>query len=289
MPRRGFRKWEKAPGNPVTETDLAVDRLLSKRLQRPRVRLYGWLSEEREDDQARLGCERTFLVDPIDGTRDFVRGRPGWCVSIAVVEAGQPTAAVLFAPATDVLYHRHERRRSGTRRRKAGGLPGRTDVDGRPPARGCRPAALALLDRPGLHARSPKPNSIALRLALIAAGEADALFDGRSSRELDIAAATLIVTEAGGHVCDTDGNRAPLQQARAEGTESRCCRHARPAGRKPATPPMTRSPAGAPRVASGKGPPAPPNKTLVVLNSFRHPAATRLQAGLQLQRRSAGP
>ena len=85
------KAWAKPGGSPVTEADLAVDLLLKGRLRQARPD-YGWLSEETKDDQSRLQARRTFVVDPIDGTRAYVRGLPWWCVSIAVVQDGAPVA-----------------------------------------------------------------------------------------------------------------------------------------------------------------------------------------------------
>jgi myo-inositol-1(or 4)-monophosphatase len=95
---QGYKKWEKAGGEPVCEVDIAVDRLLRERLRAidPEA---GWLSEESVDDRDRLGKARVWVVDPIDGTRDFLRGRPGWAVSVALVDGGHPVLGVLDAPA----------------------------------------------------------------------------------------------------------------------------------------------------------------------------------------------
>ena len=101
--RDGVDSWEKSPGHPVTKVDLEMDALLKRRLRGERP-AYGWLSEETVDDPARLDCERVFLVDPIDGTRDLIRGREGWAVAVAVAEAGAVTHAALYAPALGKLY-----------------------------------------------------------------------------------------------------------------------------------------------------------------------------------------
>jgi myo-inositol-1(or 4)-monophosphatase len=81
--------WEKSKGNPVSDIDMAVDALLKAQLGAilPDA---AWLSEETIDDPVRLGASKLWLVDPIDGTRDYVRGRSGWCVSVALIENGQP-------------------------------------------------------------------------------------------------------------------------------------------------------------------------------------------------------
>ena len=95
--RTDFRRWEKAPGNPVCEVDLAVDAMLRERLSAllPEA---GWLSEETADSAERLARRRLWVVDPIDGTRDYVRGRPGWAVSVALVEDCQPVIAAVGEP-----------------------------------------------------------------------------------------------------------------------------------------------------------------------------------------------
>ena len=101
--RTDFRQWEKAPGNPVCEVDLEVDALLQARLG-ALLPDAGWLSEETADSADRLARRRVWVVDPIDGTRDFVRGRPGWAVSVALVEEGRPVIGVLDAPARGEVW-----------------------------------------------------------------------------------------------------------------------------------------------------------------------------------------
>ena len=93
-----LQTWDKSPGNPVSEADLEVDRFLRRELARL-LPAAGWLSEETIDDKARMGSDLLWLVDPIDGTRDFVRGRRGWAVSVALVSSGKPLIGILSAPA----------------------------------------------------------------------------------------------------------------------------------------------------------------------------------------------
>jgi len=195
--RTDFRRWEKEPGSPVCEVDLDVDRMLRARLAAldPEA---GWLSEETADKPDRLARRRVWVVDPIDGTRDYIRGRTGWCVSIALVEDGRPIVAVLDAPARRERWHAAAGRgawRNGVRltasRRDM--LPGaRFPADALPKA----DRDLTLVD---------KPNSIALRIAMIAADEADLLTTLRWGNEWDIAAAVLIAAEAGATATDALG------------------------------------------------------------------------------------
>ena len=95
--RQNPEVWLKGGSSPVSEADYAVDRYLKETLLAARPD-YGWLSEETADHPARLASRRTFVVDPIDGTRGFLEGGSRWCVSVAVVEAGRSVAGVIEAP-----------------------------------------------------------------------------------------------------------------------------------------------------------------------------------------------
>lgn len=197
----GFATDAKADGSPVCAVDLEVDRFLHARLTAldPEA---GWLSEETADDATRLARTRVWVVDPIDGTRDYIRGREGWAISIALVEHGRPVIGVLDAAA------RGERWLA-----TAGGGAWRNGValaaSDRAVLEGARvPAdALAKADR-GTFASVPKPNSIALRMAMVAAGDADLVATLRWGNEWDVVAAALIASEAGATVTDALG--APL-------------------------------------------------------------------------------
>ena len=202
--RRGdVKAWDKSPGNPVSEADLATNALLHDQLLGARPD-YGWLSEETADEPVRLGRRRTWVVDPIDGTRDFLRGRTGWAVSVALIEDGQPILGVLAAPARDQLFIA-ERGRGAWCNDVPLAVSGRTRVGG----------CSMPIDPPNLTASFwpepwdavavEKPNSLALRIAKVASGEADAFLEGRTIAEWDIAAAALILTEAGGTVTDRAG------------------------------------------------------------------------------------
>lgn len=195
-----FEQWEKHGGEPVSDVDLEVDALLRTRLS-ALMPDAGWLSEETADSADRLGCQRVWVVDPIDGTRDFLRGRAGWAVSIALVDAGRVVLGVLDAPvrgdhwralAGGGAWRNGMAVRCGQRERLDGA---RVPADSLP-----RPDAdLVLVE---------KPNSIALRIAKVAADEADLVATLRWGHEWDVAAATLIAAEAGARVSDALG--APL-------------------------------------------------------------------------------
>lgn len=199
----GGASWEKAPGNPVSAADLAVDSLLKQRLLGARPD-HGWLSEETADNPDRLGKRALWVVDPIDGTRDFVRGRKGWAVSVALVVDGQVEVGVLVAPALGDSFA--AARGLGATRN---GVPVR--VSGRAEPSGMRlpiePQAITsrLWAEPLDAVAVYKPNGMALRVAMVACDEADAVFDGRVTNEWDMAATALILQEAGGVVTDRQG------------------------------------------------------------------------------------
>lgn len=199
--RGAFDQWEKSPGNPVSEVDLLVDEFLKVELAKIDSDA-GWLSEETLDNAERLLLPRVWVVDPIDGTRDFVRGRPGWAVSIALVEGGQVILGVLDAPARD--EHWAAMRGQGATRN---GLP--IYASTRIALNGARVPADALPRSDTDLVMVSKPNSIALRIAMVAADEADLVAAIRWGHEWDVAAAALIAQEAGAEVTDAYG--APLR------------------------------------------------------------------------------
>lgn len=189
--------WEKAPGNPVSAADLAVDTFLKRELG-ALLPAAGWLSEETIDAPERLEGGLIWLVDPIDGTRDFVRGRKGWAISVALVSAGRPLIGMLDAPARGEFWsavagqgsERNRARLIASRRQELTGA--------RVPAHHLPPVDADLV-------AVAQPNSIALRVAMVAADEADLVATLRWGYEWDIGAAALIAREAGAAVTDAFG------------------------------------------------------------------------------------
>ncbi|MFY8196286.1 MAG: 3'(2'),5'-bisphosphate nucleotidase CysQ, partial [Novosphingobium sp.] len=189
--------WEKTPGSPVCDADLAVDSFLKRELG-ALLPSAGWLSEETVDHPERLERGLCWLVDPVDGTRDFVRGRPGWAVSVALVSEGRPLIGLLSAPARNE-YWSAIAGKGATRNGIALTASTRTQLAGsRVPADSLPKADADLVT-------VDKPNSIALRIAMVGANEADLLATLRWGYEWDIAAATLIAREAGASVSDAFG------------------------------------------------------------------------------------
>ncbi len=189
--------WEKSPGNPVCAADIAVDVFLKRELGRL-LPSAGWLSEETVDDPARLDKGLIWLVDPVDGTRDFIRGRKGWAVSVALISEARPLMGFLAAPARGEFWRgvsgqgawRNEQPLVASQRKVFAGS--RVPADSLPR----EDRDLVTVD---------KPNSIALRAAMVASGEADLLATLRWGWEWDIGAAALIAREAGAAVTDAFG------------------------------------------------------------------------------------
>lgn len=189
--------WEKSKNNPVSAIDMAVDALLTERLRKilPEA---AWLSEETVDDPARLDARLLWLVDPIDGTRDYVRGRSGWCVSVALVADGQPVFAVMAAPAQHKLWVAVSGEGVTCNNEKLTGSMRQDFVGSRVPA-----DELPRLDKDLVTVE--KPNSIAMRMTMVACDRADLVASLRWGNEWDIAAAHLVAQEAGAVVTDALG------------------------------------------------------------------------------------
>jgi myo-inositol-1(or 4)-monophosphatase len=199
--------WEKPGGEgPVTEADIEIDAMLRARLGAARPG-YGWLSEESADDPARLAARRVFIVDPIDGTRAFAAGEHSFAHSLAIAVDGRVVAGVVHLPMRGETYAAFE-----------GGGARLNDVTIRPSDRRELAGAEVLAAGTQLRAdlwpggvpqvtRHFRP-SLAWRLCLAAAGRYDAALTLREAWEWDVAAGTLIATEAGAVVTDRAGRPA---------------------------------------------------------------------------------
>jgi myo-inositol-1(or 4)-monophosphatase len=198
--RGEIRSWIKDHNSPVSEADIAVDRFLHEKLSRPGI---GWLSEESADDLTRLDDERIFVVDPIDGTRSYLAGREDWSIAAALVERGRPVAAAVFAPALDEMYVASA---SGgaTRNGKRIVATQGAALEGARLAGPQHYLERIAKTAPGM-VPIPKIHSLALRLARVASGDIDAAFASVNARDWDLAAADLLVHEAGGAMTGVSG------------------------------------------------------------------------------------
>lgn len=197
--------WMKSGDSPVSEADYAVDKHLAQSLQSARSD-YGWLSEETTDDAAaRRDKNRIFVVDPIDGTRGFLAGSRQWCISIAVVEEGRPVCGVLHCPALDETYTAETGYGAALNGR------GLSAVTAQEPWKvaGPNPLIKALREArgnvgEGVERLNHVP-SLAYRIAMVASGAASIGFARSGAKDWDIAAADLILAEAGGALLDAKG------------------------------------------------------------------------------------
>ena len=202
--RSDVEQWDKDDGmGPVTAADLEIDAMLASRLRAARPG-YGWLSEESTDGAARLSADRVFIVDPIDGTRSFIAGEPGFSVALAVVEHGRPIAAAVHLPARQETF--------------AATLGQGAVKNGRPVAVSTRTAMdgatvltskWQMRDENWPHGVPPLRrefrSSLAWRMCLVAEARFDTMLSFRKSFEWDIAAGALIAAEAGAAVTDGAG------------------------------------------------------------------------------------
>lgn len=199
----GFETHIKADQSPVTSADLAVNEILQSRLLAAFPR-DGWLSEESPDGPERLNNTRVWVIDPIDGTKAFIRGEPEFCISVALVQNGRPVVAAIFNPSTNELY---AAARGGGLHLNLEPIPSQDYRTGRQPV-----LALSSWEQHVGRFKSVEPHvtsrpmrSIAWALALAASGRIHAVATLEFENEWDVAAGALLVEEAGGTMYDGAG------------------------------------------------------------------------------------
>jgi len=208
--KKNYTMLHKSDQSPLTEADLSANQLLKECLL-SRCPDYGWLSEETQDDLQRLEKKSVWIVDPLDGTKEYIHRIPEYVVSIALVEEGIPILASVFNPASEDLFYAMKGRgawRNGKRlvceypmTAKINVVASRSEIA----AGRWQPFADCLEIEP--------MGSIAYKLALVAAGKTQACFSLQPRNEWDIAAGVLLVQEAGGIVQTLSGNPVVFNQA----------------------------------------------------------------------------
>jgi myo-inositol-1(or 4)-monophosphatase len=215
----GAEVRHKGPDQPVTDADLAADAVLWERLLGGRPE-YGWLSEETVDGPARLGRDRVWVVDPLDGTRSFIRGYREFAVSVALVESGEAILGVVYNPASGDMYWAERGRGSyhsagwtGVGSAGSGGRPEGVRLGiGEPASKDARSlvASRTEIGRGEFAALLPRweirpLGSTACKLAAVASGAGHAYLSRGPKSEWDVAAGALLVTEAGGAATNLRG------------------------------------------------------------------------------------
>lgn len=205
----------KEGNSPVSAADFAVDAYLKEHLLAARPD-YGWLSEETVDDNKahRVAAPRTFVVDPIDGTRGFINGMDMWCVSVGVIENGRPIAGVLVCPARDEVF--------------AASLGGGATLNSKKLQVKQADGAELVIGGPRVFldafdgvtdaeiSRYPHVPSLAYRIALVACGRMNATFIKPNAHDWDVAAADIILHEAGGVLLGSEGEKLQLNTVEAK-------------------------------------------------------------------------
>ena len=195
---------EKGYHNPVTTADNEADSYLKSTLMSARPQ-YGWLSEETVDSKDRLNKERVWIVDPLDGTKEFIEGVPQFVVSVALVENGMPIIGVLHNPVTKETFHASK-----------GNGAFLDDIQYRCSVKESTMDMVILNSRSetrrGLwepfkeNFKELKPiGSVAYKMGLTAIGKADIFATLRPKNEWDICAGTCLINEAGGKVINLNG------------------------------------------------------------------------------------
>ncbi|HZP10478.1 3'(2'),5'-bisphosphate nucleotidase CysQ [Methyloceanibacter sp.] len=197
----------KPDGSEVSEADLAVDTALKLDLAAKRPD-YGWLSEESLDDGERLKHARVWMVDPIDGTNAFLRHVSEWTVSAALVEDGVPVLGAVFNPATRQFFSAM-RGKGAFLNDKPIKVSDKSSLDGALLIASGGLFKKKIWKEPWPEVQTRWVNSVAYRLALVACGEADATISLSAKSEWDLAAAAVILTEAGGIITDHKGKSHP--------------------------------------------------------------------------------
>lgn len=209
---KNVANWQKDDDTPITEADLAVNDFLDMRLKALRPE-FGWLSEETIDNLERQNCEYIWVVDPIDGTKAFIKGMAEWVVSVAIVKDNRPVLGLVYDPLADILYYAQQGQGAYIINAQ------KQQVKIKPSDRKNMHDANMLaykfhFDRMTTRSDYIWPdmryqivNSMAMRVALVACGEFDAMVSFTNKSEWDIAAADIIIHEAGGMITDGLGQK----------------------------------------------------------------------------------
>lgn len=208
------KQWKKNLGEPVSEVDIKINQFLKKRLLKNGSE-YGWLSEESPDNMERLQKRKVWVIDPIDGTRAYLKNKPEYSISAALLVNNKPTIGVVFNPQTGEFFHALAGKgaKEGKKKIKVSNLDrlkeskiyiSQQEV-----------SKLQHITKP-LQFRVQSISSIAYKLSLVAMGSGDAAISVSKKSDWDIAAAHVIIEEAGGYLTQINGERISYNQKNVE-------------------------------------------------------------------------
>ena len=213
--RAEYDAWDKRPGSPVTTADLEANQLLRERLLAATPKA-GWLSEETVDTPERLSHRRLWVVDPLDGTREFIDGQDEFTVSVAYAEDGQPLIGVIHNPVTGETMAGTVEQGVTYNGKPAQPISGRTEVQGARVLVSHTEVGRGMWDQHHHALALHQIGSTAYKLALVAAGLGDAYVSLKPKHEWDICAGVALILAAGGKATDLNGRPFRFNQAELE-------------------------------------------------------------------------
>ena len=204
--KTSYEVKDKGYKNPVTTADFEADRIIKDTLM-SKFPSYGWLSEETIDSQSRLSKERVWVVDPLDGTKEFIEGIPNFVVSIALVDCGIPVIGIIYNPILDELFYAKRGNGAFLGQKKIYCFA-ETEIKNMIILNSRSEIKKGLWINYENSFRELKPvGSVAYKLGLTASGKADVFASLRPKNEWDICAGNCIINEAGGKLIDLKGNQ----------------------------------------------------------------------------------
>ena len=200
-----IKHWYKSKSQPVTDADIEIN-LYLKKFFREHTPDYGWLSEESEDDKSRLKKKPFWCLDPIDGTRSFISGKPEYTISLALLIESQPILGMIYNPRTNEMFMA-ERENGAFCNKKKIKVSNKRKIDDCSIAISSSEQKKIQNHKILKELKTVKMGSIAYKIALVAKGEIDIALSFTRKSDWDLAAASLIIEEAGGIISKIDGSK----------------------------------------------------------------------------------
>tara|TARA_Y100000991_G_C21914698_1_gene323881 strand:+ start:144 stop:929 length:786 start_codon:yes stop_codon:yes gene_type:complete len=196
-----IKHWYKSKNQPVTEADIEINSYLKKFFEKHTPEI-GWLSEETKDDYSRFKKKGFWCLDPIDGTRSFIHGKPEFAISLALVFNSKPIFGIIFNPKTNEMFFAEKgsgafcnKKKISVRIKKIIENIAISNSEAK------KIQEYEIFNKLSI----VKMGSIAYKIALVAKGEIDIAVSFTNKNDWDLAAASLILEEAGGKISNIQG------------------------------------------------------------------------------------